>query len=146
MIIEYVGIADRQVGTGTIHEVRAWWNVRHDTEGRVKRAAIEAVREAKKTFNALSFDSWDMSTHDTPQINAMIRIRELSTAEVARRKELTSRRYNTCDGCGTNGPGQLVRMHADGTERALCYQCWNPVKSTCKVLHWIDKHGKLQVN
>jgi hypothetical protein len=50
--------------------------------------------------------------------------------------------YKTCDGCGNDHPGQLVE--SDGTIKALCFTCWNPVRSAVKVLDWINKHGKLQ--
>lgn len=52
--------------------------------------------------------------------------------------------YMHCDGCTDAHPGQLVRMESDGSERALCFSCWNPVRQTCKVLHWINRYGMIQ--
>jgi uncharacterized Zn finger protein len=50
--------------------------------------------------------------------------------------------YTHCDSCGAQYPGQLVRK--DGQELALCFTCWSPIRQHCKVLDWINKHGKLQ--
>jgi len=147
MIIEYAGIAKFQVGSGTVHEVRAWWNANDDKEGKVKRAAIEAVREATRSFDTLTFDSWDMSTYSTPQINAMIRIRERSPEQVAAREELKSRRYTACgsDGCG-EFPGEVVQV-ADGTEKPLCYGCRTALpQGSYQVKHWIQRDGRVQIN
>jgi hypothetical protein len=58
--------------------------------------------------------------------------------------------YDKCERCLAQ-PGQLVRFFHDQHEEALCFTCWKPLTWTgavgvgeCKVLHWIDKHGKLQ--
>lgn len=58
--------------------------------------------------------------------------------------------YKTCDRCGCNHPGQVVRFYHDDHEEALCFDCWHPLTWTggigvgqCKVLHWINKYGKL---
>lgn len=145
MIVEYAGIANRWTGPGVVHEVRAWWNVNQYSQGAVKRAALHALRTQGRIIGHAEVIGMDMSTHATPQLNALIRIRVLTPDEVARGEELRTRRYTRCDGCGCDHPGQVVRMHEDDTERALCFTCWNPVKSTCKVLHWIKKDGKLQI-
>jgi hypothetical protein len=128
-----------------VHQVRAWWNANNETEGEVKRAAREAVRSDGRVLDLIEFESMDMSTYNTPQLNAMIRFRVLSPAEKDRRAELKTRRYKTCEGCGSKDPGQLVRMHADGAERALCFGCWSPLKGSCRVLHWIDRNGALEI-
>ena len=146
MIVEYAGIADRWAGPGVVHNVRAWWNVNHDSEGRVKRAALNTLcpENGVVVLGHAEVIDMDMCTSNHPNLNAMVRIRVLTPEQVARCKELKKRCYTRCDGCGSH-PGQVVRMHADGTERALCYGCWNPVKSTCKVLHWIKSDGRLQI-
>lgn len=57
--------------------------------------------------------------------------------------------YKRCDRC-PNQPGQLVRFFYDGHREALCFTCWEPLTwngdigtGECKVLHWINKDGKL---
>lgn len=50
--------------------------------------------------------------------------------------------YTHCDRCGNAHPGQLVSVA--GQQEALCFTCWNPIRRDCKVLDWINKHGKLQ--
>lgn len=140
--VEYAGLADRWSGPGTVHEVRAWWNVNQASVGKVKRAAMKEVQG--QVTGHVEYVGMDMSTYNTPNLNAMIRIRVLTTAEVAKRAELKTRVYRTCDKCGSEQPSEVVRMDADGTEKALCYACWHPVKRSCKVLHWINKYGKIQ--
>lgn len=146
MIIEYAGRAERHVGWGITHEVRAWWNVNLDSDGTVKRAALDAVRAEVAEGYHVEYVSRDMSTYNTPRLDAMYLVRVLSPEQTAQRAELRTRRYTSCttDTCPEQ-PGYLVRMDADGTERALCYGCWAPIKSTCKVLHWIKADGNLQV-
>lgn len=143
MIIEYRGKANRWAGTGEVHEVAAWWNVNDTTHGKVKRAAVDAVR-AEGAWASVTFESWDMSTYSTPQLNALIRVRCLTSQEVDREKELKSRRYTKCDGCG-KFPGEVVRV-ADGSEQALCFTCQNKLPNgSYKVLHWIKADGRLQI-
>jgi hypothetical protein len=153
MIIEYVGKADRWAGSGTVHEVRAFWTVGRDKDGAVKRAAIEAVREATRSMGTLTFESWDMSTYSHPQLNAMIRIRERSAEEVAAREELKSRRYTTCEGPGEDGdgceetPGEVVHVKAENVDRPLCYGCRRLIPDGgYKVMHWIQRDGRVQIN
>lgn len=153
MIIEYAGVADRWAGPGVVHEVRAWWNVHETTEGQVKRAALDALCPANGVTVSGSAEviGVDTSTYSTPHLNAMVRIRVLTIEEAARRTELRARRYTHCDGDDCpNTPGQLVHMFDDPSgqpERALCWTCWRPLARTvqCKVLHWIQADGKLQV-
>lgn len=149
MIIEYAGQADRQVGAGVVHEVRAWWNVNQDTQGEVKRAASAAVRKEVGKGGSVAFESWDMSTYSHPQLNAMIRVRVLTDEQVKARRELKDRRYSACDGDGdecSNVPGRLVRVDEKGTEKALCYTCLRTLpKGTYQVLHWIKADGRLQL-
>lgn len=146
MIIEYAGRADKWAGTGEVHEVRAWWNARTDSQGDVKRAASAAVRKEVGKGGSVAFESWDMSTYNHPQINAMIRVRVLTDQQVKHRKELKERVYKGCDGSGCkSAPGQVVRL-VDGTEAALCFGCWNPLRGTgVKVLHYINKYGRIQL-
>lgn len=149
MIIEYAGRAGRQVGTGTVHEVRAWWNAISDEEGAVKRAATAAVRKEVGKGGSVAFESWDMSTYSHPQINAMVRVRVLTDEQVARRKELKTRRYTTCGGNGgrcTSTPGEVVRV-SEGVEQALCYGCRTALpKGSYQVVHWIKADGRVQIN
>lgn len=49
--------------------------------------------------------------------------------------------YAHCDRCPKSA-GQLVQM-ADGMQYALCFMCWHPIKETCKVLHWINRYGRI---
>lgn len=147
MIVEYAGLADRWAGGGVVHQVRAWWNVHEHSEGQVKRAALETLCPANGVvvIGCAEVIGMDTSTYNTPQLNAVVRIRVLLPEEMTTRAELRLRRYTRCDGCGGPPGGQVVRMAADGAERALCYTCWDPIKGTCKVLHWIKSDGKLQV-
>lgn len=149
--VEYAGHASRQVGPLPMHDVRAWWQVRDEnTMGHVKLAA---GRELKRHIKAdhVEFSHMDMDTHGHPHMNAMITFRVLTKAQFAERAQLRTRRYTRCEGDScTQQPGQLVYMFDDTTgqpERALCYACWRPLADTvqCKVLHWIDRDGKLQV-
>lgn len=148
MIIEYAGTADRQVGHGTIHQVRAWWNVNDTTEGRIKRAAIEAVREGTRTASLVEYVSMDMSTYNTPQLNAMVYVRVVPQSVADRRAKLKTRTYTTCaggDGTCKGTPGELVRI-ADGSEVPLCYGCRTGLAAgSYQVVHWIKSNGKLQL-
>jgi hypothetical protein len=145
MIIEYAGVADRWAGDGVVHNVRAWWNVNETVQGAVKRAAVRAVRDALEDPGHVAVIGMDTCTYGTPQLNALVRVRVRTHEEVAHRAELLTRRYPCCVGCVGPGAGYLVRMHADGAERALCFTCWDPVRGACKVLHWIKADGRLQL-
>lgn len=170
MIVEYAGPAARQVGNLPRYEVRAWWTVSNERAlGNVKRAA---VRELKRHITAdhVEYVTMDMDTYNHPHMNAMITYRVLTAEQFAHRAELRKRVYKRCDGCGGDSPGQVVQSLTDadvhvtpshrtdygatvhavrfgrqpvGPERALCFTCWHPIKDTCKVLHWINRHGKL---
>lgn len=151
MIIEYAGTADRQVGTGTIHQVRAFWTAGKDDDGNVKRAAGKAVRDVVGKGGSVAFESWDMSTYSHPQLNAMIYVRVMTDAQVKRRAELKARRYTTCEGkngtCAHQAPGEVVRVDDAGTELALCYGCRTALpKGSYQVVHWIKSDGRIQVN
>lgn len=142
--VEYAGPASRQVGNLPQYDVRAWWVVCDEgSEGRVKLAA---GRELKKhvTADHVEFVHMDEDTFKSPHINAMLTFRVLTADQFKARAELRSRVYGQCENhrCGEQA-GQLVRM-SDNTERALCFTCWKPIKDTCKVLHWINRHGKVQ--
>jgi hypothetical protein len=144
---EYAGPASRQVGTLPCYDVRAWWTVRDGrTEGHVK---LSAGHELKRHVRAdhVEFVHMDMDTYGSPRINAMITFRVLTHEQFAARAELRTRVYKNCDGDGcTREPGQLVRMDADKSERALCYTCWKPLcdAGACQVLHWIKSNGRVQ--
>ena len=140
---EYAGHASRQVGALPCHDVRAWWTTRDErTIGHVK---LSAGRELKRHIKAdhVEFVHMDMDTYNTPHMNAMITFRVLTKSQFAERAELRSRVYGQCElpRCGGDAD-QLVRME-DGTEVALCYGCWHPISSTCQVLHWINRNGRL---
>lgn len=142
---EYAGPASRQVGPLPCHDVRAWWVAQDD--GTIGRVKLDAGRELKRHVRAdhVEFVHMDMSTYNSPHMNAMITFRVLTKAQFAARAELRARVYTQCElsRCGGD-PGQLVRME-NGLERALCFGCWYPIKSTCQVLHWIKANGKLQI-
>ena len=140
--VEYAGPASRQVGSLPWHDVRAWWVVRD--EGSIGRVKLAAGRELKKHIKAdhVEFVHMDMDTYNSPRMNAMLTFRVLTAEQFQNRAELRSRRYTTCDGCDM-APGQLVQT-AEG-ERALCFTCWHPISDACKVLHWINANGRLQV-
>lgn len=142
---EYAGPASRQVGPLPCYDVRAWWVARDErTIGNVK---IAAGRELKRHVKAdhVEFVHMDMDTYKSPHMNAMLTFRVLTKSQFAARAELRTRVYKRCDGCGSDSPGQVVRMESDRAERALCFGCWHPNKSTCQVLHWIKNNGRLQI-
>lgn len=163
--VEYAGPAPRQVGSLPWHDVRAWWTVRDErSTGLVKTAA---GRELKKHITAdhVEFVHWDMSTYNTPDLNALLTFRVLTHAQFTERAQLRGRVYRTCGRCGGDGPGQLVMLTRPGTPavpdpqnvtpgradtgetQALCHSCWRPVSDTggCRVLHWINRNGRLDV-
>jgi hypothetical protein len=57
-------------------------------------------------------------------------------------RKYTGREFAHCDRC-PNPAGQLVMFHDDTPAAALCFTCWHPIKSTCKVLHWINRYGRI---
>lgn len=165
--VEYAGPASRQVGNLPCYDVRAWWTVVGDrTAGNVKRAAS---RELKRHVAAdhVEFVSWDVGTYNSPRLDAMITFRVLTAEQFADRRELRARVYTTCDECHNAQPGYVVlALTADetrveqlseheytvatgrfptGDERALCHSCWHPIRDTCKVLHWINRNGRVQI-
>jgi hypothetical protein len=46
-----------------------------------------------------------------------------------------------CDHCPLPA-GQEVEF-PDGRKEALCFECWHPVRKRCKVLHWINRYGRI---
>jgi hypothetical protein len=150
IITEYAGTADRQVGWGVTHEVRAFWNALDDYSERQVAAHGKRELKASDVTGRIEYIGRDLSTYNSPSLSAMLRYRVLTDEQHARRAELRTRVYKRCDGCGGSDPGQLVYMFDDTTgnpERALCYTCWRPLAVTvqCKVLYWIKADGKLQV-
>lgn len=149
ILTELAGPTSRQVGQLPCYDVRAWWTVRSErSEGRVKLAAGQELKKELPGAAHVEFVRMDLDTCNSPRMNATLTFRVLTEEQFARRAELRSRVYRKCDGDGcTEEPGQLVRMLDDSTERALCYACWRPLADAqrCKVLHWINRHGKLQV-
>lgn len=142
--VEYAGPSSHQVGYDPCHDVRAWWVVVSDrTAGNVKRAA---GAELKRHIHAdhVEFVRWDVGTYKSPHLNAMITFRVLTHEQFDARERDRALVFTTCDGCGCDHPGYLVTMNADGTQRALCYSCWRPIRDTCKLQHWIKANGKLQ--
>lgn len=146
MIVEYRGVADRQVGSGTAHEVRAFWTSGQGSEGDVKRGASKAVRDVVGEGGSVAFESWDLDTCNFPTLAALIRVRVLTDEQVAARKELRGRRYTVCAVCVNAPPGELVRMLSDGTERPVCYPCSRGLQGKCQVVHWINKDGKVRIS
>lgn len=49
--------------------------------------------------------------------------------------------HASCELC-PKPAGQFVSFHDDTPDAALCFECWHPLKSTCKVLYWINKYGR----
>lgn len=145
MIIEYKGQADRQVGTGTVHEVRAFWNSMRDDEGVVKRDASKAVRDVVGKSGSVTFESWDLDTFKSPSLAAIVRVRVLTDEQVERRKRLKAARYDKCGICTTNDAGQLV-LWGDGSEQPLCYICMKGLGEKYQVVHYIKADGRLQLN
>ncbi len=147
-ITEYAGPSSRQVGTLPWHDVRAWWTVRDDNSlGAAKLAAGRELKKHVAEGSHVEFVHMDLDTCNSPRMNAMMTFRVLNEAQFREREELRNRVYRTCEGADcTREPGQLVAMD-DGAERALCYTCWKPLSDAdqCRVLHWINRHGKLQV-
>lgn len=39
--------------------------------------------------------------------------------------------------------GELVEYIPSGPREALCFLCWQSVKGTCKVIHWINRYGRI---
>jgi len=141
---------------------------------RAAAACVRAeLKPAKGT--RVSFVSMDLDTYKSPHLAAIMVYRLRTAEEIAHRAELAKHTYTRCDGCADNEPGQLVLMLTGessdvrvepshtyegggtvwrvtfgpvptGEERALCFSCWHPIRSTCKVLHWIDRRGKLQLD
>jgi hypothetical protein len=146
MNIEYIGVNDRQVGTGTLHKVHAYWSAGEDENGEVKRAASAAVRKVVGKGGSVAFSSMESDSYNYPQFNAVILVRVLTDAQVAARKELKSRRYTECDGCG-QFPGQVVHLRESDTEEALCFTCFRALPSgTYQVRHYIQRDGRVQIN
>lgn len=146
VFVEYIGPAERQVGTGTVHEVRAFWDARDGlTEKQVAAEGKSALVSDGKILDHVEYIGRDLDTYRSPRLAAVLRYRALTPDEFRTRTELRSRRYTSCAGCGEEEPGQLV-CRENGTEEALCFGCWNPVKYICKVLHWIKADGKLQLS
>jgi hypothetical protein len=144
--VEYVGLADRWAGPGVVHTVRAFWNARDGhSEAEVAARGKRALVTQGNILDHAEYIGRDLDTFKSPSLAAILRYRVLTPTQEATRKELSTRVYKTCDGCGGDHPGQLVRMAESGAERPLCFGCWNPIKSACKVLHWIKKDGKLQL-
>lgn len=54
----------------------------------------------------------------------------------------TGPEFAHCDRC-PQPAGQLVTMNETNEETALCFTCWHPIRYTCRVLHWINKYGRL---
>jgi hypothetical protein len=144
MIIEYAGVADRWAGLGVVHNVRAWWNVNHDAEGAVKRAALRAVQPKVKATDHLSVDPIDADTYSTPQLNALVRVRVISHEQYVERKRLASLVVRNCTKCGDEHPGNYLRM-ADGSEQAVCYTCLLALPDGYRTIAWVKSDGRLQV-
>lgn len=151
MQIEYVGVNDRQVGTGTLHKVHAFWTAGRDDDGAVKRAASAAVRKVVGKGGSVTFSSWEVGTYKHPHLDAVILVRVLTDAQVTARKELQSRRYSVCEGknatCTHQAPGEVVLVKDTGAELALCYGCRTALpKGSYQVKHWIKSDGRVQIN
>lgn len=153
MHIEYIGVNDRQVGTGTLHKVHARWNSTETEAGEVKRAASAAVRKAVGKGGSVSFSSWEVGNYHAPRMDAVILVRVLTEAQMERREELKFRRYTQCNGTDLGGfrctdtPGELVRIKATGEEQPLCGDCRSNLESgSYQVVHYIQRDGRVQIN
>jgi hypothetical protein len=143
--VKYAGPTTFQVGPLPCYDVRAWWVVRNESSiGRVKLAAGSELKRHVKADH-VEFVCMDLDTYNSPHMNAMLTYRVLTKEQFERREARRKAVYRTCEECGDTSPGQLVRMDATQEERALCFTCWNPIKHTCQVIHWISANGKLQV-
>lgn len=147
MRVEYKGVADRWAGSGVVHEVRAWWNIREHSEGQVKRAAINCLRTEGRVLDHAEVIGMDMSTYGTPNMNGMVRIRVLTVAEREAQKELKARHYTVCEVCGDKSPGEVVEIKATGVQQAMCFTCRTGLESgSYQVKHWIKADGTVQIN
>lgn len=145
--VEYRGRADRWSGRGVVHEVRAFWSALDGhSETAVAAQGKRELRAAGRIMDHAEYIGRELDTYNSPSLAAILRYRVLTVKELSVRAELRTRVYKECDGCGCDHPGQVVRMESDGSEAALCFGCWNPIKGTCKVLHWIQADGRLQIN
>jgi len=145
--VEFAGLADRWAGAGRVYNVRAWYRVvDENTYANVRRQAARAVRKelGPDAVGMLEFVSEDMDTYNSPHINTLMRYRVLSPEEAAERRELRSRLYSSCDRCGAEKPDQVVRVRSSGTDEALCFGCWNPIRSDCRVLHYLTHRGRIK--
>lgn len=155
MQVEYVGPADRHVGSGRTHEVRAWWNSVHTDEGAVKRAACRAVREELGPERAHKAEVSHMDTgyYHAPNMDSLIRVRVLTEAEADERAELRSRVYLLCDVCDGPEPCEVRSVATEGpvresgeqpcTELAVCYRCSLDLRGRSSVLHWLNSRGQI---
>lgn len=50
--------------------------------------------------------------------------------------------YTHCDRCSAPKPSNWVLY--EGRRFALCFNCWNPIRSDCKMLAYINKLGRIQ--
>jgi hypothetical protein len=50
--------------------------------------------------------------------------------------------YAHCGRCEAPA-GQLVQFRDGTPDAALCFGCWHPIRETCKVLHWINRYGRI---
>lgn len=145
MIIEYKGVAERQVGPGIVHEVRAWWDVTTDSEREVKRAAQRAVRQEIRSTDHVSVDPIHADTYSTPRLNALVRVRVISHEQHVERKRLAALVVLACATCGACGPCNYLRM-PDGREQGACFTCLRgPLdKVEYRTIAWIKADGRLQ--
>lgn len=155
MRVEYAGPANRHVGFGWTHEVRAWWNSVHTDEGDVKRAACRAVREAlgPERAHATEVSHMDTGYYHAPNTDAMIRVRVLTKAEADERAELRSRVYRVCGMCGAPDPCEVRSVATEGpvretgeqpsVELAVCYRCSLDLRGRSGLLHWLNSRGQI---
>lgn len=145
--VEYAGPATFTVGTLPRYEVRAWWVIRD--EGTIGRVKLAAGRELKKhvTADHVEFVTMDMSTYNTPHLNAMMTFQVLSSEQFDNRKRLAALVVRSCAMCGGDHPCNYLRM-PDDSERAVCYTCLNgPALQGVqyRTIAWIKNNGRLQI-
>lgn len=155
MQVEYAGPADRHVGFGWTHEVRAWWNSKHTDEGAVKRAACRAVcaELGPERAHCTEVTSMDRGYYSAPHMDAMVRVRVLTKEQADARAELRSRVYRVCDMCGGPDPCEVRSVPVEGPRRqsepwpsmepAVCYRCSLDLRGRSSVLHWLNRRGQI---
>lgn len=145
--VEYAGPTTYQVGNLPQHDVRAWWCLVDD--GTIGRVKLAAGRELKRHVKAdhVEFVRMDMSTYNTPHIDAMMTFRVLTHKQFTERERLAALVVQSCATCGSDSPCNYLRM-PDGREQGACYTCLHgePLAGVqYRTIAWIKANGRLQI-